>query len=195
METWIWAVIAIGVVLALGLALAGLLRRLGREDGHAVHWSDDAGRVRRRQELHLRPIGPAAMRSYAHRWNEIQLAFVELPEGAVKQAERLLDEVIRARGYPDNRDRVALVSVDHPRATTRFREGLRRGAKVDGAATTEDFRGAFVAYRGLFLALLETDPDDLGGDGRDDDNGRDDDGGRDDDETTAGRAREWARAG
>ena len=101
---------------------------------------------------------------------------------------------MRARGYPDNRDRVALVSVDHPRATTRFREGFRRGAKADGAATTEDFRGAFVAYRGLFLALLETDPDDLGGDGRDDD-GRDDDAGRDDDDQASGRVREWARAG
>ena len=104
MKTWIWVLIAVGVVLGVGLVVARVLRRrslqerFGPEYDNALHSSDDrgeaerelAGRVRGRRDLDLRPISRGAMRRYARRWNEIQLAFVELPEGAVKQAVRRL---------------------------------------------------------------------------------------------------------
>jgi len=199
MDQWIGVAIAVVAVVAFWLVVGRLLKsrpvtRVHREPGPAVRWSDGraeaeqelGARLRRHKELDLQPIGRAAALRYTERWNEIQLAFVELPEGAVREAQGLLEELMSARGYPADGDldeRMDLVWVDHPEAASRFREGLKKGALADGSASTEEFRGAFLAYRGLAISLLERDPDDAGKD--DDDQGRDDDGGRDDDDATA----------
>jgi hypothetical protein len=199
MDQWIGIVIAVVAVVAFWLVVGRVLKsrpatRVRREPGPAVQWSDSraeaehelAARLRRHKDLDLKPLDRGAALRYAERWNEVQLAFVELPEGAVRQAQGLLEEVMSARGYPadgDLEERMDLVWVDHPEAAARFREGFKLGALADGSASTEEFRGALLSYRGLVISLLERDPDDAGKD--DDDQGRDDDGGRDDDDATA----------
>ena len=200
MEQWIGIVLAVVAVTAFWLLVGWLFSRrprtgAARPTAPAVQWTDNraeteaalADRLRRHKQLTLRSLPADARRRYTDRWNEVQLAFVELPEGAVREAQALVEEVMRARGYPVEgalAERVDLVWVDHPEAAARFREGTKTGTLVDGAASTEEFRGALLAYRGLFIALLERDPDDAG---RDDDDAdqRDDDGGRDDDDATA----------
>ena len=59
-------------------------------------------------------------------------AFVDTPEQACADAERLLEQVLRLRGYPVDEDfdtQADLVSVDHPNLTVEYRrahEAMRR---------------------------------------------------------------------
>jgi hypothetical protein len=85
--------------------------------------------------------------------------FVDDPQGAVAEADRLIEEVMRARGYPigDFNQRAADISVDHPMVIENYRIA-HDIALMDrrGEASTEDLRKALVHYRALFEELLET---------------------------------------
>jgi hypothetical protein len=84
---------------------------------------------------------------------------VDDPQGAVTEADRLVGEVMAARGYPvgEFEQRVADVSVDHPDVVMNYR-AAREIAQLHaaGKANTEDLRQAMVHYRALFRDLLET---------------------------------------
>jgi hypothetical protein len=78
----------------------------------------------------------------------------------VDDADALVTEVMRERGYPteDFDDRAALVATDHPDVVQHYRaahEAHRRHRDGDGA-DTEDLRQAFVHYRELFATLTRT---------------------------------------
>src|SRR5882757_5985881 len=64
----------------------------------------------------IRALTPSARDGFVTNWLAIQAEFVDQPESALNKAERLLDEVMRARGYPveDFEQRSADLSVDHP---------------------------------------------------------------------------------
>ena len=83
--------------------------------------------------------------------------FVEYPHYAVTRADDLLDEVIRAHGYPvaDFVDRADDLSVDHPEVIENYRHGhdiAMRHAHAE--ANTEDLRRAMIHYRTLFDDLV-----------------------------------------
>src|SRR5262249_31113719 len=87
-----------------------------------------------------------------------QRRFVDDPSGATVEADRLIGEVMQARGYPvgDERRRIDDVSVDHPHVVTNYRAArdiVRRHAR--GETSTEDLRQAMVHYRALFNDLLD----------------------------------------
>lgn len=116
-------------------------------------------RKRRHAALHLRPIGPRTLNAYALAWKQLQRRFTDDPAGAVRSAMQLVDEVITARGYPagDRGERLALLSVEHPRAVAQYREAhLTADRGRTGAATTEELRIALAQYRVLFGELLIT---------------------------------------
>ena len=107
----------------------------------------------------LRPLDPPDREHFLEAWRADQVRFVDDPKGAVLEADRLVTEVMRARGYPVAafEQRVDDVSVDHPRVVENYRaacEITRRHKR--GEATTEDLRKALVYYRDLFDDLLET---------------------------------------
>ena len=83
------------------------------------------------------------------------------PEGAVGDADRLIQQVMRDRGYPveDFDQRAVDLSVDHPEVISNYRaaHGISI-ANERGNASTEDLRTAMVHYRALFEELLETEP-------------------------------------
>ena len=83
------------------------------------------------------------------------------PEGAVGDADRLIQQVMRDRGYPveDFDQRANDLSVDHPEVISNYRaaHGISI-ANERGNASTEDLRTAMVHYRALFEELLETEP-------------------------------------
>jgi len=86
--------------------------------------------------------------------------FVDDPDGAVAAADRLVTEVMSARGYPieDFDTRAADLSVEHPRVVENYR--IARALAVRrhrGEAGTEELRQAVVNYRALFDDLLKTD--------------------------------------
>jgi len=95
------------------------------------------------------------------RWHNTQAKFVDEPEEAVGEADSLIQEVMRERGYPvqDFDQRSADLSVDHPDVISNYRaaHGISV-ANQRGKASTEDLRTAMVHYRALFTELLEAEP-------------------------------------
>jgi FtsZ-interacting cell division protein ZipA len=118
-------------------------------------------RQERRDKFEVRELEPAARDRYAERWRGAQQRFVDEPAPAVGEADALVIEVMRDRGYPvaDEFDqRAADVSVDHPEVVEHYRAAHDiSGHATAGEASTEDLRQAMVHFRALFVELLGRD--------------------------------------
>ena len=86
-----------------------------------------------------------------------QARFVDDPAGAVDDADRLVGEIMRARGYAmdDPSERLSDVCAAYPDRASDYRQAndilvSHRG----GQASTEDLRKAFVHFRSLFDEML-----------------------------------------
>jgi hypothetical protein len=180
MDTWVWILIAVIVVLvvlgAIGYfaqrrrtqALQGRFggseydRTLEEEGGRRAAERELRDREKRHEELDLRPLSPETRRGFQQEWEETQSRFVDDPKGAVARADELVQRVMRERGYPvdDFDQRAADISVEHPDLVEKYRtaDGIAR-ASERGEASTEDLRHSVRHYRALFMELLETDDD------------------------------------
>lgn len=176
MRAWVvWAIVAIAVVLVAAIVWLAWRRRrtrelqstFGPEYERAVGEAGPRGgeselmeRRRRRARLEIRPLQPATRQRYLQTWRQVQARFVDAPEGAVADADRLVADVMTERGYPmeDFERRAADISVDHPRIVERYRaaHGISLAAQHD-RATTEHLREAMLHYRALFEELLGDD--------------------------------------
>ncbi len=166
-------VIVIIVVLAVALVAAGLLvvlrrrsssaplqGRFGPEYERAV--AEHGGQreaeahlravARRPDHLDIRPLDPAARAGYARRWDVVQANFVDHPGHAVAEADRLIVEVMRVRGYPVEafEERADTLTADHPRVVEYYRAAHRSRQRPDAEA----LRRAFTHYRALFDELV-----------------------------------------
>lgn len=171
-----WLIIA---VLAIALVVAGVViarqrrsQRLqegfGPEYGRALTEKGDRRaaeaelleRRDRRARLDIRELDPRSRERYAERWRDVQRTFVDDPRVAVGEADRLVSEVMRDRGYPVEEDferRAADVSVDHPTVVENYRAAHAISLRAArGEAETEDLRQALVHFRALFEELLGT---------------------------------------
>ena len=113
--------------------------------------------MRRRKELEIRPVLPESVERYTVEWRDVQARFVDQPSQAVKDADRLVTRLMEERGYPtaDFEQRVADISVDHPRVVDNYRGGHAVWVSNEqGKAGTEDLRQAMIHYRSLFEELL-----------------------------------------
>ena len=174
-STSIWLVLAIAVIVIVAVLWLAMSRRrsqqlrdrFGPEYEHAVRTEKNVrraeatleARAKRVDALHIRPLSPEDSTRFDATWRGVQARFVDDPKGAVTEADRLVGEVMAARGYPlgDFEQRVADISVDHPDVVMNYR-AAREIALVHarGQASTEDLRQAMVHYRALFSDLLET---------------------------------------
>ena len=99
-----------------------------------------------------------ARERYISEWQRVQARFVDDPDGAVREADVLIQPVMSDRGYPmdDFDQRAADISVDHPEVVENYREGNRLArASALGDGTTDDLRQAMQHYRALFDELVE----------------------------------------
>jgi len=95
---------------------------------------------------------------YQESWITVQSRFVDQPETAVADADRLVREVMEKRGYPVTHfeQSAADLSVDHPDVVENYRAAHRIAERShSGRADTEELREALVFYRALFQELLE----------------------------------------
>jgi len=121
-------------------------------------------RAKRVAKLQIRPLTSNDAQRFDAAWRAVQARFVDDPRGAVTEADRLVGEVMAARGYPvgDFEQRVADVSVDHADVVMNYRAAREIALQhAEGKATTEDLRQAMVHYRALFRDLLETVKDEI----------------------------------
>jgi FtsZ-interacting cell division protein ZipA len=120
-------------------------------------------RRKRHDRFEIRELDPAARDRYADRWRSAQRRFVDEPAPAVGEADALVMEVMRERGYPvadEFEQRAADVSVDHPQVVEHYRAAHDiSGRATTGEASTEDLRQAMVHFRALFVELLGDDAD------------------------------------
>jgi len=185
MSTTEWIIVAavIVIVAIIGLLLAArvaasrrrahLQDRFGPEYDRAVEAAPtrDAAeqqleeREKAHDELELTPLSDAARTRFTTEWDEVQQRFVDDPETATSQAERLVRRVMTELGYPtadtDAMHRADAISVEHPDVVDRYRDGCesletRSGSNED---RTEALRRAMVDFRSVFETLLETKPE------------------------------------
>jgi hypothetical protein len=115
-------------------------------------------REKRVEKLNLVPLSPEDRDRFAGAWRLEQAGFVDNPQAAVANADRLVTEVMKARGYPmgDFEQQAADISVDHSLVVRNYRIAhdiaLRDGG---GETSTEELRTALLHYRMLFEDLLE----------------------------------------
>jgi hypothetical protein len=182
MPVWGWILIAVAVVVvgvAVGAAAAASRRKrtehlkdhFGPEYERTVSLTGEpkaaekelAARERKRQKLDIKPLTAASLDGYTNRWRAVQTAFVDHPASAVGEAEVLVTEVMRERGYPIDDDfdqQAADISVDHPKVVDNFRAAHDIYlSQQQGDVGTEAQRQAFVHYRALFDQLLDAEQD------------------------------------
>jgi hypothetical protein len=177
MSTWLWViVIAVAIVVVAAVVMAAARHRrttelrtgFGPEYDRTVERTGDAGqaeadlrdRMRRHDELELRRLDPRARQGFIDRWQATQADFVDSPESAARDADLLIQNVMRDRGYPveDFDDRAAIISVDHPIVVERYRRAHLIVAEYPaGDGDTESLRQAMQDYRALFDELVDDD--------------------------------------
>jgi hypothetical protein len=170
MDTWMWigivaiAAVALVAMFALRLRRNRLRQRFGLEYQRAVEATNRRRaehelreRERRHGKLELRPLTDSQRLRFGDQWEELQSRFVDRPQVAVADADQLISDLMRVRGYPveDFESKSALISVDHPDFVENYRKANGVSMRnVEGRATTEDLRQAVVAYRSLFDEML-----------------------------------------
>lgn len=171
--TLVWLIIAIAVIAVVGAWLVVRTRRSGRlrarfgsEYDRTVRAEGDRrkaeaaleARAVRVESLHIRPLAPDDALRFDEAWRRIQARFVDDPHGASSEADRLVGEVMAARGYPlgDFEQRVADISVDHPDVVMNYRAAREIAMLHErGEASTEELRQGMVHFRALFRDLLD----------------------------------------
>lgn len=148
----------------------GLRERFGPEYDRAIERHDSTreaeqellARQKRHDTLEIRPLAPEARERSIAEWLQVQERFVDAPEPAVTDADRLLVRVMGERGYPAEgfEQRVSDLSVEHAGTIDRYRAAHDIGTRAEaGQASTEDLRQAMLHYRALFAELLGTEED------------------------------------
>jgi hypothetical protein len=175
MDTWVWIVIAaaaVVVVALIGLAVAKRRLTAKLQDAFGPEYDRTVSeapsrreaeaelheRQKRHEEFELHDLSREARGRYQRLWDAAQARFVDEPERAVGEADALIQEVMRERGYPmeDFEQRAADLSVEHGDVVENYRAAHTISRRsVHGVAATEDLRQAMVHYRSLFTALVE----------------------------------------
>lgn len=131
------------------------IQRLGSQTRAEAELKQREARV---AKLTIRPLSEDQATRFSEAWSRIQGQFVDSPKSAVVEADKLVTELMTARGYPmgDFERRASDISVDHPGVVESYRSArVIAGKNARGEADTEELRKALVHYRTLFADLLE----------------------------------------
>jgi ABC-type nickel/cobalt efflux system permease component RcnA len=132
-------------------------RTVQQSDSRRAAETELRNRRERVEKLDIRPLSITDRDRFAREWETLQPRFVDDPKGAVSDADSLVSDLMRTRGYPmgDFEQRAADISVDHPDVVNHYREAHRLAQRnASDQATTEEQRRALVHYRELFNDLL-----------------------------------------
>jgi len=174
----VWVLIGVAVVIAVA---AYLVYRQRRTAALRDHFGDEYDRtvetvggrskaeaaLQEREErvsrLDIRPLDEGERVEFSREWRNVKAVFVDSPVEAVHHSDRLLAEIMKARGYPmaDFDRRYEDLTVDHGEVARHYRDGhdivARHGR---GQASTEDLRQAMIHFEALFDDLVNEVPED-----------------------------------
>ncbi|MFN2532463.1 MAG: hypothetical protein ABR555_14300 [Pyrinomonadaceae bacterium] len=132
--------------------------RAMRSEGNAAHAEQVLQeREKRVSKLQIKPLSDREREEFVRDWEHQQALFVDDPRAAMKGADRLVAQVLKARGYPvgDFDQRAADISVDHPVVVENYRIAHTIAERDNAdAVSTEQLREAMIHYRALFADLL-----------------------------------------
>ena len=171
-DTTVWVLIGAVIVVAL---VGYLLFRNRRTATLREHFGDEYDRtvdaaggrtkaeaaLREREDrvakLDIRPLSEEQRDGFAREWRDVKAVFVNSPVEAVHHADRLLTEIMKARGYPmaDFDRRYEDLTVDHGEVARHYRDGHEITLRHQrGQASTEDLRQAMIHFEALFDDLV-----------------------------------------
>ncbi|MEU8788286.1 hypothetical protein [Streptomyces sp. NPDC048643] len=165
-------IIPIVVVIALAVVVVSiytrrrrLRQRFGPEYERTVEGAETRAegerelkaREKRHASLDIKPLDSRLKEHYTQSWTSVQEDFVDHPEDAVHDADRLVTSLMQERGYPtqDYEQQLKDLSVEHGRTLEHYRAAHEVDElSTQHQATTEQLRGAMVHYRALFDELI-----------------------------------------
>ncbi len=111
------------------------------------------------ESMDIQPLSDGARDRYTEDWARAERLFVDDPELAAREADRIVRGVLDDRGYPnDDLDtQTAAMSVEHPNAVQRYRHGhdMVHSNGQSPEERTESLRKAMVDFRVVFEELVE----------------------------------------
>ena len=171
---WIWVGLGlVALLIVVGLVARGARRarteslrdKFGNEYDHAVESlgsrklaeRDLIERTEQVKKYDIVPLQANDQERFRRDWQKVEQHFLERPTTAVVEADELVADIMRARGYPmgDFDRHAADLSVTHPRIVDHYRSGHRVIGGAPGSASTEDLRQAMLHYRALFDELID----------------------------------------
>lgn len=117
-----------------------------------------SARIEHVDVLDIRPLSEDEIERFTSRWQATKAEFVDEPLASIQKAERLISEVMLAKGYPleDFEQQAADISVDYPDLVTDYRELHLIAVKDAGdEVSTEEMRRAMVHGHALFDKLIK----------------------------------------
>jgi len=153
---WLWiALLAVALLVIVGLVASSVRRgrtarlreHFGTEYEHTVRQAGSRtaaeeallARASEVKQFDIRPLSTLERDRYRSQWQKIEAHFVDRPVTAVVEADELVADVMRARGYPiaDFGKHAEHLSVKHPRVVEHYRAGHAViDAHSHGSATT-----------------------------------------------------------
>ena len=92
----------------------------------------------------------------------MQARFVDDAQASLNDADRLISDVMLARGYPEEEyeQRVKDISVDHPETVGRYRKahGIQGARSAGRPPQLDQLRDALLDYRRVFMEMLDDTP-------------------------------------
>lgn len=179
MEAWLIAVIIVLLLVAVGgIAYVAtrtrgtngsrrLKERFGAEYDRVVESREDRAeaeqelrrRLERHDQLEIRDLSEEQRERYVNEWRDVQRRFVDAPEATLGEADRLITQVMRDRGYPTEHfdQKIEDLSVDHADTINAYREAHQIADRHErSGVSTDDLRLAMQHYRAVFEGLVGT---------------------------------------
>ena len=136
-------------------------RTVGQAPSRTAGERELRNREERFAEMEIKPLSEASRARFTEDWDHAERLFVDDPELAAREADRVVRNVLDERGYPgdDLETRSAAVSVAHPEVVQRYRHGheMVHGNGASGQERTENLRKAMVDFRSVFIEMVEAE--------------------------------------
>lgn len=179
MNAGIIAAIIIVVILVAGAAYLGtrsrrtttsrrLKQQFGGEYDRVVEGSPDRTeaekelerRVERHERLSITELSSEQQQRYVDAWRDVQRRFVDDPERTMGEADRLITQVMRDRGYPTEHydQKLEDLSVEHAGTLDAYRDAHDVADRHErGGVSTDELRRAMQRYRTIFEDIVQTE--------------------------------------